>query len=168
MVKEIICVTTRPLKLKKRLEASLGIKISSRLKNIIIEGSPEEEYIAEQVILALDLGFSLQEALSIKEEEFLFEILNIKEHTKSHNLERVRGRIIGEKGKTIATLSGLTGCYLKLNENQLGIIGPPEIMKITQEALTSLINGSKTANVYAFLEKKHPEEIGDLGLKKKE
>ena len=40
----------RILKNKKFLENKLNVKITNRGKEVMIQGSPEEEYIAEKVI----------------------------------------------------------------------------------------------------------------------
>jgi len=158
----------RIIKGKKKLEEKLKIKIEIKGSQVSIEGKPEDEYLAEQVIEALDLGFPFSHAIQLLEEDLMIETINIKNHTKRRDLERIRGRIIGTKGKTLKTLSELTGCHLELKDNTIGLIGPPENIKIATEAIISIIQGSKQANVYSFLERNHPKPIIDLGLKKKE
>lgn len=155
----------RILKAKKKLEKELNIKISNRGKEVYIKGSPEEEYTAEKVIEAINFGFSIPTAISIKEENLTFEIINIKEHTRSKNLERVRGRIIGKAGKALQTLSNLTNCYFELKDNEVGIVGSPEDMESATEAIMLLARGSKHGNVYGHLERNRSKPIIDLGLK---
>lgn len=155
------------IKNKKRLEKLLNIKISVKGKEISIEGSPENEYIAEKVIEAIDFGFPVSTALLIKEEDFLFEILDIKEYTHRKNLSIVRARIIGKSGKTLKTLTNLTECSFELKDNSVGIIGSPECIKNAQNAIISLIQGSKQTNVYSFLEKHRVQPILDFGLKER-
>ncbi|MBU0894165.1 MAG: hypothetical protein KKF48_01185 [Nanoarchaeota archaeon] len=155
----------RILKNKKRLEEELKIKITNRGKEVHISGNPEDEYIAEKVIDALNLGFPFITAILIKKEDLIFEIINIKNHTKRHDLKRIRARIIGTKGKTLKTLCNLTRCYFELKDNEVGIIGNPEYIKNAQEAIISLIQGTKQSNIYSRLEKHQPKPIIDLGLK---
>ena len=131
----------------------------------IVSGT-HDEYIAEKVIDALNFGFPFSTAMLIKNEDFIFEILNIKNYTKRKDLERVRARIIGKKGKTLKTLSLLTLCYFELKDNYAGIIGDAEYIKNAQEAIIFLIKGAKQANVYSFLEKHQVKPVYDLGLKK--
>tara|TARA_Y100000310_G_scaffold328062_1_gene395468 strand:- start:14602 stop:15105 length:504 start_codon:yes stop_codon:yes gene_type:complete len=157
----------RITKNKAKLEKTLEVKISNRGKEVSIQGKAEDEYIAEKVIDALNFGFPYSAAISIKTEENIFEILNIKDHTKSHDLKRVRGRIIGTEGKVLKTLSNLSGCAIERRENEMGIIGPPENIENAQNAIISIIKGSKQTNVYAGLEKGKPMPVGDLGLKEK-
>lgn len=155
----------RIIKNKPLLEKELNVKISIGNKEITITGEPEEEYIAEKVIEAVGFGFPVSDALLIKKEEFIFEILNIKDYTNQKDFERVRGRIIGKEGKSLKTLSNISECRLEILGNKLGIIGEAEWIRNVEEACKSLIKGAKHANVYAYLEKHRAKPIEDLGLK---
>ena len=155
----------RILKNKKRLEKELNVKITNRGKEVSINGDSETEYIAEKIIDALNFGFPFSVAMSIKKEDFLFEIINIKEHTKRHDLETVRARIIGKKGTTLKTLQQLTKCFFELKDNEIAVIGSPEGIENAQEAIISLIKGAKQSHVYGFLEKHQIKPVFDLGLK---
>jgi len=165
-MKIIICEKiARIIKGKQKLEKELNIKISIRGKEVEIDGEPENEYIAEKVIDALEFGFPFSTAILIKEEDAMFEILNIKDYTRRKDMEVIRARIIGKKGRTLATFSELTKCFFELKDNRIGIIGDVEHIKNAQDAMIYLIQGSKQSNVYGFLEKHQPEPIIDLGLK---
>lgn len=154
------------IKEKEKLEKELNIKISNKNNEIYVDGSSEEEYYAEKIIEAINLGFSVKRALLIKKQNLMFEILNIKNYMRGRDIVRVKGRIVGKFGRALATLSQLTDCYLEIKGSQVGIIGNPENIKNTQNAIIMLIKGSKHANVYAFLEKHQPEPILDFGLRK--
>ncbi|MEN7982307.1 MAG: hypothetical protein ABFQ65_02585 [Nanoarchaeota archaeon] len=157
----------RITKNRRRLEKELDIRITNRGREVKIKGLPENEYIAEKVISAINFGFEYSDAIQIKEEDFEFEILNIKDYTKKQNLESVRGRIIGTKGKTLNTLGNLTGSILELKDNWVGIVGPVNTIKNAQNAVISIIQGAKQSNAYKFLEKNRPKPIVDLGLREK-
>jgi KH domain-containing protein len=152
-------------KVAKRLEKELNVTIKIKEKEVNIEGNPEDEYIAGQVVEAVLFGFPIEAALLIKAEEYLFEILNIKDYTHRKDLESIRARVIGSEGRTLRTLNQLTDCYFELKGNEVGIIGAPESIKTANDALIMVVQGSKQANVYTFLEKHHTEPILDLGLK---
>ncbi len=155
----------RIIKNRKRLEKILNVRISNKGKEVTFEGSPEEEYEASKVLDALNMGFSFSSAVSIKQNEKVFEIINIKDYTKKRNLEEIRGRIIGKNGKALATLSQLTDSSIEIKENQVGIIGDPENVKLAIESIILLIQGAKHSNVYKGLEKNQPKPVYDLGLK---
>lgn len=137
---------------KKKFEKELSIRVSNKGKNIFVSGNPEKEYVAIKVLEAVNVGFSLDKALQLKQEEMMLQILNIKDLTKRHDLKIIRSRIIGTSGKTLKTLKNLTNCDLSLYENQIGIIGDAEEVEDALQAVTSLVKGSKHGNVYARLE----------------
>jgi len=161
----IIDKLPRILKNKKRLETSLKVKITNKGKEVTIDGEAPDEYIAEQVIEALNFGFPYAAAMSILNEENFFEIINIKDYTHRMDLRSVRARIIGTSGKTLKTISEISQCNIELKDNSIGIIGPPENIRLTQSAIIKIIQGSKQSNAYLMLEKDKPEPVFDLGLK---
>ena len=121
MRKIILDKIIRVVKARKKLEKELGIKLTFNGKELTIEGKPEEEYVAEKVLEAINFGFAIDAALMIKEEELTFEILNIKDYTKRNDLERIRGRIIGTNGKTKSTLINLTECFIEIKDNKVTV-----------------------------------------------
>jgi ribosomal RNA assembly protein len=155
----------RIIKNRERLEKKLGIKITYRGREITIHGPAEDEYIAEKVIEALDFGFPFSVALLIEEEDYILEILNIKNYTKRKDLERIRARIIGKEGKALRTFQGLTKCYFEIKGNSIAIVGDPEYIRNAQEAMISVMRGAKHSNVYTFLEQHQIKPVIDLGLK---
>ena len=111
-MEKIICdKIVRITKNRKKLEGRLKVKIDNSGKEITVIGEPEDEYVAVKVIEALDFGFPFSIALLIKDEDFLFEAINIKDHTRRKDLKVVRARIIGKQGKTLRTLTELTKCH---------------------------------------------------------
>jgi len=165
MLKLIIDKVPRIIKNREKLEEKLEVKIENRGKEVYVDGEPENEYIAEKVLEALNFGFPFSIALLIKTDDRELEIINIKDHTKRKDLITIKARIIGMNGKTLKTLNSLTKCDFEIKENRVGIIGDPEYIKNAQYAIIALIKGSKQANTYAYLEKHQPKEIFDLGLK---
>ena len=153
MVKKILIKSARKLiQNKKEIEDKLNVKILIRGTNVSISGKAIDEHFAERVILALDYKFLIEEALLLKDETFDFKILHIKDHTHRHDLNIIKGRIIGTKGKTLGTLRELTVCEVAVKENTVAIIGPVERIHEAEEAIIALIKGSKQGNVYAHLE----------------
>jgi len=147
---------------KKLIEKELPIKISSKQGIIYIKGRPEDEFFALQIIEAINLGFKVPEALMLKDPEFVFEKINIKDLTKRHDLERIRGRIIGTHGKAKQTIESLTDCIISLHDNVVGIIGHSENIDDASTAVQNLIRGSKHSKVYSFLERQRALEKAKL------
>ena len=167
MQKTIVDKIARVIKNRKRLMEELGVTINNNGKEVSVEGKPEDEYIAIQVLDALNYGFPYIEAISMKKENKELETVNIKEHTNQSNLERVRGRIIGKGGKALKTLANLTDSAMELKENTVAIIANPENMERATEAVISIAKGAKHGYVYKGLEHNFPKQEYDLGLKGK-
>lgn len=155
------------LRNKKLLEKELNITITNKGKNIFINGNPENEFNALEIFKAINLGFSAEHALQLKDENIVLQIINIRDITKRHDLERIRARIIGTKGKTLRTLSCLTKCNLSIKDNRIGIIGNFQEINDASQAIASIIIGSKQGNVYERLEKQRKKkriENKNLGI----
>ena len=103
--------------------------------------------------ILINLGFSIDKALLLKQENIILQTIHIKDITKRQDLERVRARIIGTQGRTLKTLNNLTNCDFSLKNNNIGIIGDTDSIEEGIQAVTSLIQGSKQSNVYAHAEK---------------
>ena len=63
------------------------------------------------------------------------------------------------------TIHDLIQGNIEIQDNRVGVICPPENMKIAQEAIVSIVKGAKQGNVYGFLERNQTKNIDDLGLK---
>jgi rRNA processing protein Krr1/Pno1 len=98
------------------------------------------------------------------------EEVKIKDYTRHNRLQQVKSRVIGSEGRALKTLSSLSECFLKLSDNSVFIIGHTDDVKITRNAVISLIKGSKHSNVYASLEHKpnfdEDEELIEQELQK--
>ncbi|MEM3074580.1 MAG: KH domain-containing protein [Candidatus Pacearchaeota archaeon] len=138
---------------KRELEDKLKVVISVKGINTIIDSEKEiDEYFASRVIQAMDFPFLIDDALMLKSEDFSFKVINIKDYTRRHDMKVIKGRIIGTKGKTLRVLSDLTRCEFALKDNEVAIIGRVEDVQKAEQAIISLIRGSKQGNVYAYLE----------------
>jgi len=146
---------------KARLQKELGIKLTNRGKNVFVNGSPQKEFTAIEVLEAINVGFSADRALEVTRDNFMLQTINIKNVTKRHDLERVRGRIIGKDGRTLKTLQKLTNCDLAITDNEIGLIGPISEMEDAIQSVTSLIQGSKQGNVYGRLERRRKKKGAD-------
>lgn len=140
-------------KKKNILEKKLNAQITIKEKFIELQAPPIEEYEASMIFDAINLGFSIETALSLLEEGMVFEKINIKNHTRRKDLGIVRGRIIGTHGKTKNTLEEISGCKIKVRDNEVGIIGSGESIPDVITAVTNVLRGSKQVNAYKYLER---------------
>lgn len=151
------------------LAKKIPIKVAFAGKKAIITGEEYDTYLGSEMIRAIDIGFDVDDALLLLNPDFNLHILNIKDYTKKKNLEEVRSRVIGARGRAKGTIQELTASIIVVHDNQVGIIVDADHLASVIYAITALIRGSKHANIFAYLEKqnagrkKFDEE--DLGLK---
>src|SRR3989344_8473704 len=152
---------------KEMLEEKLNGKIKLKNKTLSIETNPFNEYEAQRVFDAINLGFSVEKALKVLDEETDFIKINIKDYSNTKNLAVVRSRLIGTNGKTKKTIEEITKCDIVIHENQVGIIGPAEIAESALVAVTNIIKGTKQANAYKYLEKINTQRKTKIKTKQK-
>jgi ribosomal RNA assembly protein len=140
------------LRSKDKLESKLKVQISNKNNNLIVTGEELDLFLAIKILEAIKKKFPIETSLLLLDEDYTIEDIPIKSETNKKNLERIRGRVIGQGGRTLKVIEELSGCYLSLHENVVSIIGSFEKMRIAENAIKSLIHGSKQANVYSYLE----------------
>lgn len=153
-------------RLKVELEKKLGVNIGFVGNKVSVEGNSVAEYVTLQAFDAVNFGFSVRKALLLAQDNFVFRKVHIKEFTK-RNLKDVKARLIGKYGKTRKTIADISGCDVLVKEGEVGIIGYVDDVDNTEVAIVNLIKGSKTSNMYKYLERMNREEKKefDLGLK---
>ena len=137
---------------KRELERVLNVKLRILGRYAEIFGSSLDEYDALQVFDAINFGFSARKALMLRQEDFVFKIIHIKEHTH-RSLRAVKARLIGTHGKTRKTMSLIAGCEILIKEGEVGVVGYVEDVENTERAVVNLIKGSKQGNMYKYLER---------------
>jgi ribosomal RNA assembly protein len=141
------------MRIKKRIEKTLDVKITGIDDEIDVEGEGENEYVASMVIGAIDIGFDSRVALLLQDPEYIIEKINLKSYVKPSRMSTVKGRLIGRKGKAKNRLAQLTGCDIVIKNHTVVILGLTNDVDIASKAVRSLIKGSPHSSVFAFLEK---------------
>jgi len=158
-MESIYCYNLKEIKKEKDfLERKLHIKINLRGRLATIEGDALDEFEAEQVFEAINMGFSARKATLIVDKDFIFEKIHIKDFTRRKNLEVIRGRLIGTHGRTKNTIQQIAGCEIKIKDNTVGIVGPAESIEYAITGIINIIRGTKQSNVYKYLERVNTEK----------
>ncbi|RLI28990.1 RNA-processing protein [Candidatus Bathyarchaeota archaeon] len=114
---------------------------------------------AQSIVLAIGRGFSPEKALKLLDDEYLLEIIDLRSmlgHSRK-NLIRVKGRIIGEKGRTRRIIEETTGVDISIYGHTVAIIGRHDEVAIAREAVHKLISGSEHSTVYRMLGRRRHE-----------
>ncbi|MDM7274885.1 MAG: KH domain-containing protein [Thermoprotei archaeon] len=146
---------------KREIASRLGVSISVDTENsmVIVEGdpgtvSPVNVMKAAEIVKAIAYGFPHDKAMSLISDDHVLIVIDLKETIgdKESHMKRVKGRIIGEGGKTRKTLEELTGTYIHVGEHHIAIIGEYERAMAAREAIQMLIEGRMHSTVYKHLE----------------
>ncbi len=160
-------------KTKKEIckRCNVNIQIDSKTGEILVSSTSKnmEEFgalKARDIIHAISHGFSPERAFRILDEETLVQILDLRNFTSSSNsTSRIKGRIIGEKGKARKNLEELTNAFISIYGHAIALIGNYEETKLAIDAITLLINGRSHKTVYEMLyQAKRKSKIEKLQL----
>lgn len=142
---------------KKELEeiTETKINIDSKEGLVTIEGKdPIRLYTVKELILAIGRGFSPEVASQLMKQDRIIEVLSLNDFSdKKNQLERVRGRVIGKKGKSREIIENLTETNISVYGKTISIIGLSENVTMARNAIDMLLEGSTHASVYNKLEK---------------
>ncbi len=143
---------------KRFLEEEMGVKldVDSREGLVTVRADSAlktDPFTATRVIEAIGRGFSPQKARRLLEDGTALEVIDLRDYGKSTNsLARIRGRVIGLKGKSRRVIEELTGCHLSVYGRTVAIIGEAGEVQQASEAVRSLATGSQHKTVYNTLQ----------------
>lgn len=149
--------------IEKRLKVELTI--DSETGDVTIKLAPEADdpsllFRAKEVITAIGRGFAPEGAFRlIDDEELLLEVIDLREMfgTSQSELQRVKGRIIGQEGKTRRIIEELTEADVSIHGHTVAIIAGMDQMEVAREAVKMILRGSMHSTVYRYLNRKRRE-----------
>jgi ribosomal RNA assembly protein len=132
-----------------------SIDVDSKEGEVKISGTdPIKLYAVKEMILAISRGFNPDIAKLLLKADYVIEIVSLAEFSdKKNQLDRVRGRVIGKKGKSRATIENLTDTYVSVYGKTISIIGESHKVTLARKAVENLLKGSTHSAVYKWLEK---------------
>ena len=147
-------------KIKSEIEKACSVKldIDSETGETLIssDGKLEdiEPFKAMEIVTAIGRGFSPENALTLLKGENTLHVIDLREFVgKSNaNIERIKGRIIGENGKARKTMENLSGTQISVYGKTVSIIGDNNKLKLAVDAISSISNGGMHGSVYSKLE----------------
>jgi len=140
---------------KKELEKRTKCRIDVSESEVSVEGEPLDEWVAKDVIHAIGRGFNPQRALVLLNEGYTFDYVELDDFAATPNSRnRLRGRVIGEKGRTRKFIEKNTGALVSVYGKTVAFIGSFDSVALAKEAVGMLLSGSRHGSVYKYLEKK--------------
>lgn len=126
-----------------------------RIKPKKDDDDPLHVWVARDIIKAIGRGFSEEKALKLLNQDYYLDIITL-EHD-SNRLRQIRGRIIGEGGRTRRIIEQSTLSFISVQGKTISIIGYIEEVPIAKKVIEMLIDGNRHSTVYKILEKHRME-----------
>lgn len=147
---------------KEQIEKRAGVRldIDSEQGDVTIAGEDNlMVYEVKIIVQAIGRGFTPSEAFQLFNEQNIFELIDITDYTgkSKKKMERLRGRVIGEGGKSRKTIENLSDTTIIIYGKTIGIIGEAERVSLARRAVEMLLDGAPHAPVYKMLETKKKE-----------
>lgn len=115
-------------------------------------------YQAKEIVRAIARGFNPDIARQLIKQDFSLEVINLNDFARNPNdLERLKGRIIGQDGKARRTLEDLTKTNICIYGKTVSIIGYAEDIITAKRAIEALLEGGRHGNVYKRIEKRNTD-----------
>ncbi|MCS7123583.1 MAG: KH domain-containing protein [Candidatus Aenigmarchaeota archaeon] len=132
------------------------IKIQHSFNSFLIEGENIlNVYKAYNILLAIARGFKKEDAMLLLKDEYKIDIIPIEAYVKSRNRQiALKGRVIGEGGKTKNWIEKRTNTKISIYGKTIGIIGSSMNVEIAKEVIEMLLKGSKHSTAYKNLEQR--------------
>jgi len=125
-------------------------------------------YTCREVVRAIGRGFNPEIAFLLLKQDYGFEMISIADFADTKNDSvRLKGRVIGESGKSRRVIEELTGCNVSVYGKTVALVGGVEWLPSARRAVEALLSGSPHSAVYHWLEKRrkelrHRELAGDV------
>jgi len=143
---------------------NVQIEINSETGEAIISGSkPIEEmepFKAAEIVSAISRGFSPEHAYRLFGAEDIFQQIDLRDYAgkSSNSLGRMKGRIIGEGGKSRRTIEELSGASISVYGHTVAMIGTYKEIKLATDAIEMLMMGKMHKTVYTMLQEARRKE----------
>ncbi len=113
-----------------------------------------EPFKAMEIVTAIGRGFSPENALMLLKGENTLHVIDLREFVGKSpaQVERIKGRIIGEGGKARKNMEKLSGTKISVYGRTVAIIGETNRLREAVDAISSISNGSMHGAVYHKLE----------------
>ncbi|MDX1441060.1 MAG: KH domain-containing protein [Nitrosopumilaceae archaeon] len=113
-----------------------------------------EPFKAMEIVTAISRGFSPENAMTLMKGENSLHVIDLRDFAgkSSANIERIKGRLIGEGGKARRNMENLSGTLISVYGKTVSVIGDTNKLRLAVDAISSISTGSMHGAVYNKLE----------------
>ncbi len=147
---------------KKKIEKKMHVHIDihSEEGDVIVSGEDSVAvYETLSIVKAIGRGFNPEIAELLFDENNTLELITISDFSGNSQKKRLRGRVIGQEGKSRKMIESLTETYISVYGKTIALIGGVEAVAMSRQAVEMLLEGAPHGNVYKWLEDKRRETI---------
>ncbi|MBN2250917.1 MAG: RNA-processing protein [Candidatus Altiarchaeota archaeon] len=146
---------------KKEMEERTQTRITIEDTAVTIEtcgGDYLKEITATNMVHAIGRGFNPETAFTLLKEDYTLEIIHLRDYTNTpKSFERIKSRIIGERGRARKNIEQLSCASIAVYGKTIALIGSFDDVAMAKEAVLKIIKGARHSSVYRFLEKSRVE-----------
>ena len=146
------------VKLKIEQSCHISLDIDGDTGEVLIKSMGDVEKIqpfkAMEIVTAIGRGFSPENAMTLLQGENTLHVIDLREFVgKSNaNIERIKGRIIGESGRARRNMENLTNTHISVYGKTVSIIGDSSKLRLAVDAISAISSGGMHGAVYDKLE----------------
>ena len=147
-------------KVKSKIEnlCHVSLDIDGTTGEVWIKSNDDVEKIepfkAMEIVTAISRGFSPENAMTLMRGENSLHVIDLRDFAgkSSANIERIKGRLIGEGGKARRNMENLSGTLISVYGKTVSVIGDTNKLRLAVDAISSISSGSMHGAVYNKLE----------------
>lgn len=138
---------------KGAIEEAFDVEITVKEDGeIVIEGNGADAFFARDVVEAVGRGFSIGDAAKLFKSGYIFHSIELKDQFSTDKArKRMKGRVIGEKGKIKKEIEESTDSKIMIYGHTVSIIAPDEMMEFAKEAVFKILDGAPHSTVKSYL-----------------
>ncbi|MGH1521473.1 MAG: KH domain-containing protein [Nitrosopumilus sp.] len=152
------------VKSKIEMECHVTLDIDGNTGEVFIKSNSDVEKIqpfkAMEIVTAIGRGFSPENAMTLLDGENTLHVIDLREFVgkSDTNVERIKGRIIGEGGRARRNMENLSSTHISVYGKTVSIIGNTSKLRLAVDAISSISNGGMHGAVYSKLEAANRKE----------
>jgi len=153
--------------MKENIEKKFAVElhIDSETGDVTITLKPDAEdpsnlFQVREVVTTIGKGFSPEKTIHLlSEKNAVLYIIDLREIVgkSQSDMNRLKGRVIGQKGKTRKIIEELTNANIAVYGHTISIVGNLDEVEVAKEAVQMLLRGSEHRTVYRYLNRKRGE-----------
>ena len=151
---------------KSKIESTchVSLDIDGDTGEVFIKSDADIEKIqpfkAMEIVTAIGRGFSPENAMTLLDGENTLHVIDLREFVgkSDANVERIKGRIIGEGGRARRNMENLSNTHISVYGKTVSIIGDTSKLRLAVDAISAISNGSMHGAVYNKLEAANRKE----------